>query len=140
MDNVATKRRFMQGVQGMKGLWEIHMKPRKRTRSLSQNAYYFVAVCQPFRDWLREEWQENVTTEQAHEMLKRKILGVKELVDEKTGEVLEIAPTSHNLDVRDFAEYIEGCARWLAEFCGVVVIPSEMFWESPPPAKQRKAS
>jgi len=83
----------------------------------------------PFRDWLREEWGENVSSEQAHEMLKHKILGAKELVDKATGEALEIPPTSHDLDVYEFGQFIEGAARWLAEFTGIVVIPSEMFFE-----------
>ena len=62
-------------------------------------------------------------------MLKHKILGTKEIVDKDTGEVLEIPPTSRDLDVGEFAEFIEGCARWLAEFTGIVVIPSELFYE-----------
>jgi hypothetical protein len=136
MDSLETKKRLMAKIGTLKGLYEVTLKPRKITRSLNANAYYFVAVCQPFREWLREEWQENVTTEQAHEMLKRKILGAKEIVDQKTGEVLEIPPTSRDLDVHEFAEYIEGCARWLAEFCNLVVVPSEMFWEG----EERKAT
>ena len=55
MDNLSTKRRFMEKVQTMSGLWEISMKPRRFTRSLSQNAYYFAAVCSPFAEWLRNE-------------------------------------------------------------------------------------
>jgi hypothetical protein len=62
-------------------------------------------------------------------MLKRKILGVKEIVDKATREVYEIPPSSRKLDTHEFAEYIEGCARWLAEFCSIVVIPSELYFE-----------
>ena len=136
LSDLPTKRKLIAKIGALKGLQEVTIKPRKLTRSLNANSYYFVAVCQPFRDWLREEWQENVTTEQAHEMLKRKILGAREVIDKQTGEVLEIPPTSHDLDAHQFGEYIEGCARWLAEFCNIVVIPSEMFFEQ----KSKKAS
>lgn len=129
LDDVETKKRLMSKIGRLRGLHEITIKPRRKARSLNQNSYYWVAVAQPFRDWLREEWQEDVSLEQAHEMLKHKILGSKEVVDKATGEVLEIPPTSRDLDVHEFGEFIEGCARWLAEFCGIVVIPSEMFFE-----------
>jgi hypothetical protein len=139
MDNLSVKRRFMQKVQTMNGLWEISMKPRKLTRSLSQNAYYFAAVVSPFCDWLRSEWGDStVTLEQAHEVLKQKILGTKELTNKETGEVIEITQSSKALDTREFGEFIEKAAAWLAEFTGIVVLPSEMFYEEK--EKRRKAS
>jgi hypothetical protein len=130
MDNLQTKRRFMQKVQTMSGLWEISMKPRKLTRSLSQNAYYWAAVVAPFTEWLRAEWGESdVQPEQAHELLKTKILGTRELVNKQTGEAIEITRSSKRLDTHEFGEFIENAAAWLAEFTGIVVLPSEMFYE-----------
>lgn len=129
LDDVETKKRLMSKIGRLRGLHEITIKPRRKARSLNQNSYYWVAVVSPFREWLRDEWQEEVSLEQAHEMLKHKILGAKELTDKETGEIIEIPPSSRDLDVHEFAEFIEGCARWLAEFTGIVVIPSEMFFE-----------
>src|SRR5687767_10878691 len=129
-DNVETKRRVMQKIQRLKGLHEVSIRPRKLTRSLNANAYYHVAVCASFLEWLRENWGDNsITHEQAHELLKRKVLGAIEKVDKNTGEVFEITPTSHDMDQYEFGEFIEKAAAWLAEFTGIVVIPSEMFWE-----------
>jgi hypothetical protein len=139
MDNLTTKRRFMQKIQTMTGLWEISMKPRRFTRSLNQNSYYWAAVVSPFTDWLRNEWGDSsVQLEQAHELLKTKILGTKELVNKKTGEVIEITRSSKMLDTHEFGEFIENAAAWLAEFTGIVVLSSELFWEQP--EKKRKAS
>jgi hypothetical protein len=139
-DNLATKRKFMQGVQGLTGLWEVSLKPRKFTRSLSQNAYYFAAVVTPFTEWLRQEWGDSsVTVEQAHELLKHKILGTKELMNKETGEVIEITRSSRMLDSAEFGEFIDKAAAWLAEFTGIVVLSSDLFWESAPQEK-RKAS
>src|SRR5688500_5071587 len=91
MDSVNTNRQFMQKVQTMTGLWEIQMKPRKAVRSLSQNAYYWVAVVTPFTEWLRGEWGDSgIQVDQGHEILKQKVLGTLEIVNKKTGETIEI--------------------------------------------------
>lgn len=128
MDDTPTKRRFMQAVQRMGGLWEISMKPRKYTRSLSQNSYYWAAVVTPFTDWLRNEWGDsNVQVEQAHELLKTKILGTRELVNKQTGELLEITRSSKMLDTTEFGEFVDNAAAWLAEFTGIVVLPPDLF-------------
>src|SRR5688572_9516699 len=90
-DSVQTKRRFMQKVQLLKGLQEVSIRPRKVTRSLNANSYYWVAVVQPFTEWLRDEWGDpSITTEQAHIELKKAVLGVKEKVNTNTGEVMEL--------------------------------------------------
>lgn len=130
-DDLQTKRQFMQGVQQLTGLWEVQMKPRRFTRSLSQNAYWWCAVVNPFCNWLRNEWADSsIEPEQAHEMLKRKILGTKDLVNKKTGEVIEITPSSRTLDSKEFGELIDKSAAWLAEFCGLVILPPEVFYEA----------
>jgi hypothetical protein len=42
-DDVGAKRRFMQGVQRLRGLHEVSIRPRKKTRSLNANSYYWSA-------------------------------------------------------------------------------------------------
>ena len=137
MDNLSVKRRFMQKVQTMNGLWEISMKPRKLVRSLSQNAFYHVAYVAPFTEWLREEWGDpSITPEQAHIELKKAVLGVKTKLNERTGETMELVPTSHDMDSGDFSNFLEKAAEFLARACGIVVLPSEMFFEQ----RDQKAS
>lgn len=129
-DDLPQKRQFLQGVQGLSGLWEVTLKQRKYTRSLSQNAYWWVAVVQPFSEWLTSEWGEPVELEQAHELLKHKILGTKELVNKSTGETIEITRSSRQLDTKEFGDFIEEAAQWLAQFTGIVVLPPEIFYQS----------
>jgi hypothetical protein len=130
-DNLETKRRFMQKVQKLRGLQEVSIHPRKLTRSLNQNAYWHAAVVEPFKEWLREQWGDNaITHEQAHELLKRKVLGPIEKVDESTGEIYELTPTSHDMDSAEFGDLIEKSSAWMAEFCGIVVLSSDLFFES----------
>ncbi len=129
LSDLSAKRRLMERVQKLRGLYEVSIEPRKKTRSLNANSYYFAAVVSPFREWLREQWGDpGITTEQAHTLLKQQVLGNKEKVLE-TGEVIELIPTTHDMDQYDFADYIDKAAEFLARFASIVVIPSEMFWE-----------
>lgn len=130
MDDAAAKRELMIQIGRLSGLYEVYIKPRKRTRSLDQNAYYFAAVVAPFRDWLRENYGDSqISTDEAHEMLKVKILGLTEKQIPNSDETVTIMPRSKTLSVGEFGEYIEKCAAWLAEFCNVIILPSELFYE-----------
>lgn len=131
LSDLATKRNLMAKISTLSGLYEVTLKPRKLTRTLSQNSYYFAAVVTLFTEWLKEQWGDpGIRPEQAHEALKRKILGTKEFVNKATGEVLEVTPTSHDLDTFEFGQYVDNAAAWLAEFANIVVLPSEMFVET----------
>lgn len=130
LTDIKTRRDLMQKIQGLRGLWEISIKQRKLTRSLKANAYYWAAINPVFTDWVRSEWGDpTITNEQCHELLKRQVLGVKELV--KDGEVLEITPTTHDMDSEEFGMFIEKATVWLAEFCNLIVLGPELFVEPP---------
>lgn len=130
-DDVGAKLRFMQGVQALRGLQEVWIRPRKKTRSLNANSYYWCAYVQPWTDWLREQYGDpTITTEQAHELLKVRVLGPKEKVIEETGEVIELIPTTHDMSKEEFAVYLDKAKEWLASFAGIVVLDSDLFWES----------
>ncbi len=124
----AAKQRVMSEIGRLTGLYELTLKPRARTRSLDQNAYYWSAVVEPFTQWLREVYGDSkIDKDQAHEMLKARILGLQK--KEINDETIILIPRSRTLTVQEFSEYIEKCAAWLSEFCEIVVIPSEMFYE-----------
>lgn len=131
LDNVQSKRRLMEKIQKLRGLHEVSINPRKKTRSLNANSYYWAAYIGPWTEWLREQWGDPaITTEQAHALLKLKVLGAKEKMIEETGEVIELIPTTHDMDKDDFAIYLDKAREWLASFAGIVVLDSELFWES----------
>jgi hypothetical protein len=130
MDDLEVKRRLMTQIGTLKGLYEITLKPRKRTRSLNQNSYYWSAYVGPWLEWLREaEGDPSIDKEQAHIALKTAVLGSKTLINKATGEAIEIPPTTRNMKTDEFSIYLEAAAKWLAEFCGIVVLPAEMFYE-----------
>lgn len=123
-DDLDVKRRVVQRIGKLKGLWELSLKPRKLTRSLDANAFYFAACVGPFRDWLVENWGESVTTEQAHETLKLALLDVPRVGG------IAIMPSSKNMDSGEFSAYVEKVIEFLATKCDIVVLDSELFYET----------
>lgn len=133
LSDVAVKRRLMSKVSSLQGLYEVTLKPRKKTRSLNANRYYFQCVVTPFMHWLREaEGDPSIDREQAHVALKGAVLGVRTVTNRQTGEAVEIPPASRTMKSNEFANYIEGAAKFLAEFACIVVLTPEQFHGSKP--------
>lgn len=140
LSDVRAKKRLIAKIGTLQGLQEISIKPRKLTRSLNANAYYWSAIIQPWLEWLRDEWGDrSITAEQAHTELKRAVLGAKEKV-RSDGEVMELIPTTHDMDKETFGQFIESASKFLAEFASIVVLSPDMYFEGDVPEKKRKAS
>lgn len=131
MDDLAAKRRLIAKIGTLKGLWNVDLTPRKKTRSLQANAYYWSAYIPAWLEWLREASGEPwITKEHAHEALKKHVLGTTPIVNKETGEIIdEMIPDSRFMDTKEFGEYLDRAAEFLANFAGIVVIPSELFFE-----------
>jgi hypothetical protein len=126
-----TKRRLMSHVGNLRsGLYEVSIKPRRQTRSLNANRYYFQCVVGPWLAWLREnEGSDFIDKEQAHEALKLAVLGMKTVENRETGAVVVIPPRTRRMKTDEFSDYVERCIKFLAEFCGIEVLESEMFYQ-----------
>jgi hypothetical protein len=125
----AERRRLMEYVATLDGLYEVTIKKRRRTRSLEANSYYFAAIVTPFREYLRREWGDpSLTTEQAHEALKRAVLGTTVLTA-KDGRELELLPPTHTMDTAEFSTYIDNCAAFIDSFAGITPLPRDLFYE-----------
>lgn len=122
--DIEIKRKFIQSLGTLRGLWEVDLKPRRYIRTPRQNRYYWIAVVVPFREWLREAYGDSwITAEQAHEMLKDKLLSGRQ------GEIGTLPPSTTNLSTADFVKYVDDAAAFLAEFCEIVVIPPNIFYQ-----------
>lgn len=129
LTDVASRRRLMQHIGSLRGLWDVTFKQRVRTRSLNQNSYWWAAVIPPWLEYLREQYGDpTITKEQAHVALKTILMGTKDKAL-PSGQVVEIVPDTHDLDQIAFSQLIEQAAQWLGEFCEIAVIPSEAFFE-----------
>lgn len=131
LSDINVKRQLIQHINLLNGLYEVRIKPRKRTRSLDQNSYYWAAYIPGWLEWLRQtEGDPSITSEQAHIALKCAVLDPKTVVNKSTGVAVEIPPTTHDMDTRQFSIYLDLAAKFLAEFAGIVVLPAESFYES----------
>lgn len=124
LTEASEKHRLMRQISTLpKGLYEVLIKPHRKKRTLDQNAYMHVAIVEPFRDWLAENWGESLDHDQVFETLKLAVMDV-----EKT-EGITIMPSSRNLNVQEFSEFVEKAIEFLAVKCDIAVIPSDLFYE-----------
>jgi hypothetical protein len=131
LSDPATKRELMKSIGSLSGgLYEVTIKKRRKTRSLEQNRYYFACIVSPFCQYLRENYGDpTITLEQAHDMLARAVLGVKELMNKSTGEVIDIRPSTSILDVEEFTVYVDKCAVWLQGFADITTLTKEDYFD-----------
>ncbi len=133
LSDMAAKRRLIQQITPLQGLYEIWIKPRAKTRTLNANAYYFAAVVTPFRQYLREMWgDELITTEQSHIEIKKAVLGVREKLNERTGEMMELVPATHTMDKVEFASYVDRATELVERVTERPVLGPELFAEERP--------
>lgn len=129
MDDREARVALMSHVGTRRGLHEVLIKPRKQTRSLNANRYYWVAVVLPWRDWLREAYGDpTIDKNQAHEALKAAVLGMP-AVSNGQGKAVGLPPRTRRMKTDEFAHYTEAAAQFLGEFCQIEVLDSKAFFQ-----------
>jgi len=86
-------------------------------RSSVQNAYYWGVVINEFREGFKEMTGDDITAEEAHEVLKEKCNG-KEIVNRETGEVMSVGKTTTTMTTVEFMEYFARCGKFILEWFG----------------------
>lgn len=84
---------------------DVYKLPLKRSKA--QNRYYHSIIKKAFRT-LWNEVIGGVTTDMAHEMLKRNFLPL-EVISPHTGEVIMLYRSTTTLSTKEFSEFIEAC-------------------------------
>ena len=51
----------------------------------------------------------------------------KELINKNTGEVIELVPSTHDMNTEEFSVFLDKAAVWLATFANIVVLPADLF-------------
>jgi hypothetical protein len=130
--NLEDKRRFMSHVGTLQGLYEVQLKPRKRTRTLDQNSYYWAAYIPGWLEWYRRnEGDPTITGLDAHYALMAAVLPPVAIVNRETGEVVEGARhRSSKMTVEEFSVYLDKARMFLESFCGLVILEAELFSEA----------
>ena len=97
----------------------LTIERKRRKRSLSQNAFYWSVVVPMCKEGLIDTGYK-VTLEQTHDFLKSEFLK-KELVNEKTGEVLQSVKSTTELTTSEFMDLIAEVQQWAAEFLSIQI-------------------
>lgn len=99
---------------------EVIVRRKKKHRSSPQNRFYWAVVVPMVRAGLKEIG-EILSLEQVHELLKFRHIR-EQRIDENTGEVaFEYTRSTAELTTVEFAEYIERCAQFAAEYLRVTI-------------------
>lgn len=114
-----TRRRLCAAIGSMTGWYTISLLPRRNTRSLRQNAYYWSCCVQPFYEFLREQGAVSCMDE-SHEFIKDKHLRVP-IINKDSGEVIGWRTRSTTeLDTAEFSEFVEQTRDWLLDVFGII--------------------
>lgn len=104
---------------------EIIICKKRKTRSLSQNGYYFGVIVTLFQEAIRDLWGEIWSKEKVHEFLKNRFL-FNEQINEDTGEVYKTPKSTTECTTTEIEDYYEECRRFALEDFGVAIpLPNE---------------
>lgn len=96
----------------------IRFAPKGLKRSLPQNAYYWACVIREIAMRLYDLGHQDIDDETVHEMMKLKFNN-EPLVNEQTGEVIDIPKSTIDLTKTEFAEYVDRIRQWASEFLSI---------------------
>jgi len=97
----------------------IIIEQKKKKRSIEQNAYYWGVVVPLVKLGLTDVGYK-IDKEETHDFLKSQFLK-KELINEKTGEILKTVGSTQNLSTSDFMDFIAEIQQWASEFLNVYI-------------------
>lgn len=94
-------------------------------RSTPQNAYYWGVLIAEFKEGYYDRLGEIISPDDAHGVLKLKCNSI-EIVNEESGEVMNVPKSTTEMTTIQFEEYMEQCRRFIKEWFGrTVPMPNE---------------
>ena len=126
MSDSASKRKLMTALAPLQGLYDVHIKPVRVTRSNAANRFTWGVIVKLYAAYLSAVDGETVDPEEAFLDLKRRFLK-RVIVNKETGEVIAVTvKRSSQLSPEDFSDFIEHSIAHLAE-CGIDVPEPGMY-------------
>lgn len=122
-------------IDMLRGLHRVCIVKHRPRRSDRQLRYYFPCFCEPFANWITEEWGEPCSKLDAHEWFKLTFNAV-ERRDPVTGKVIRIPQSTAKLTTVQFNQYLDNIANFLASYCGIVVPEPSVYHEKDEPADE----
>lgn len=104
---------------------KISIERKKKTRSCPQNRYYWGCIIPAIQQGLFETQGEWISIDEVHEFLKQNF-NYKEIVNDKTGEVLRLGITTTDKSTLEFEEYMDKCRQFADEYLNIIIpLPNE---------------
>ena len=104
---------------------KIIIERKKKTRSNPQNRYYWGCIIPAIQQGLLETQGEWISIDEVHEFLKQNF-NYKEIVNDKTGEVLRLGITTTDKSTLEFEEYMDKCRQFADEYLNIIIpLPNE---------------
>lgn len=108
------------------GEYTIEIKRRKKRRSISQNNLYWM-WCQCIADSMNEENGENTSSEDIHEILRRKFLMSTKVIN---GVTTPMPRSTTQLSTEEFTVYLEKIQAYMAtEWHITLPLPQDRYYE-----------
>jgi hypothetical protein len=98
---------------------EIEIRPKRKRRSVFQNAYYWGVVVPLVKAGLNDIGYK-IGLEQTHELLKSKF-HIVEYVNENTGEIIKAIGTTTDMTTSEMMDYFEEITQWAAEYLNIQI-------------------
>ncbi len=115
---IVRKNDYKEAIDSFEGQQvQITIEKKKKTRSLSQNAYYFGVVIPMIQAGLKEQGMKMLKDE-VNELLKSKFLQ-REIVNENDGEIFKYVAGSSELSTSEFMDYIAEIQQFAAEYLNI---------------------
>lgn len=125
LDDAVSRAKLINSIRLLHGQHRVEIIKHYPRRTDRQNRYYWPCFVTPFSDWLSDQGDD---PEAAHEILKRRFL-TKHITNKDTGESVEWVGSTTKLTTVEFNEYLDKCAQFLAEFCGIEVPEPNIYHE-----------
>jgi hypothetical protein len=130
------RRQVLQAINGAQGVWRVELCRYRPRRTDRQNRWYHPCFVHPFAELLKEVGYECPDHhDAAHEYLKAQFLKTRTFLPDGT-QIVRVRSTKE-LSTVEFNDYLDDCARWLAQHCGIVV-PEPNIYHEPLTGKERQ--
>lgn len=142
-DDTRTRQTMMVAIGGLRGQYDVLIKPVDPRRSDPQNRYFHGVVVQSLYEFLNDpghgDGRGGYSFEQCKELLVARVLGMVDVINPATGEVVhQVRRATSTLNKSEFAEFIDACIQYLQETFDISV-PSPALYYQQEKATARKS-
>ncbi len=135
----SVKQELYRLIGAAQGFHEVTMKPKRETRRVRANNYYFGLIVTPTMKRINEHGN-NFTKKEVHEWIKSKVLA-KDLVDKDGVVIGSVGDSSHDKDIPSFHAFVEKAKELVWDTFRVDAPDSdEYFADTAPTAKAGRAA